>query len=149
MSTTPDSGESVGIEVTETAAEKAQSMLAEEGLEAEGAGLRLMAREKNCDCGDIAYGIEFAEEPEERDSVVEEHGLTIVVDQESREYVENLQLDYVNDFRGEGFTLQRTEAHDAHEHGEGHGHGGGHGHKHGSGHGHGSGGGCGCGGHHH
>lgn len=143
MSTTRDSGESVGIEVTETAAEKAQSMLAEEGLDTDGAGLRLLAREKNCDCGDIAYGIEFAEEPDERDTVVEEHGLTLVVDQESREYVENLQLDYVNDFRGEGFTLQRTGGHEAHEHDHGHGH------KHGSGRDHGGGGGCGCGGHHH
>ncbi len=125
MSTTRDSGKSVGIEVTETAAKKAQTMLEAEGLEADGAGLRLLAREKGCDCGDIAYGIEFAEEPDERDTIVEEHGLRLVIDQESREYVENIQLDYVDDFRGEGFTLQRTADHEAHE------------------------GGCGCGGHHH
>lgn len=123
MSTTRDSGETVGIEVTETAAEKAQSLLAEEGFEAEDAGLRLLAREKGCDCGDIAYGIEFAEAADDRDTVVEEHGLTVVIDPESREFVEDIQLDYVDDFRGEGFTLQKTV-----DHGDG---------------------GCGCGGHHH
>lgn len=128
MSTTRDSGESVGIEVTETAAKKARSLLDEEGLEAEDAGLRLMAKEKGCDCGDIAYGIEFAEGADERDTVLEEHGLTVVIDPQSQEYIEDLQLDYVNDFRGEGFTLQRTAQHTEHE-----GHGGG----------------CGCGGHHH
>jgi len=124
MSTTPDAGESVGLEVTETAASKAQTLLAAEGLEDDDAGLRLLAREKGCDCGDVAYGLELAGDVESTDVVVEEHGLRVVIDEASREFVEDVRLDYVDDFRGEGFTLERTVAHEDE-------------------------GGCGCGGHHH
>lgn len=124
MSTTPDETSDVGITVTETAAEAATAMLTEEGYDVEEAGLRLLAREKGCDCGDVAYGLEIEPEVSEAEDTFEQHGLRLVVGAESREYVEDLRLDYVDDFRGAGFMLESTaEKTDD--------------------------GGCGCGGHHH
>lgn len=108
MSTTSDSAD-IGIEVTETAATEARSLLEAEGYEGEEAALRVKAREKGCDCGDIAYGLEFTEATEESDHTLEQHGLRLVVDEESREFVSDLRLDYIDDFRGEGFTLESTE----------------------------------------
>lgn len=124
MSTTHE-GDEIGIEITESAAEAGQSLLAEEGVEDTEGGLRLMARKKDCDCGDVAYGMELAEEPGRNDVVVERHGLRVVVDDSSREFFEDVRLEYIDDFRGEGFALETLGEP---EHGDG---------------------GCGCGGHHH
>jgi iron-sulfur cluster assembly protein len=125
MSTTREAEDGIGIEVTESAAEAGQSLLADEGLEDTDAGLRLLAREKNCDCGDVAYGMELADEPADGDVVVERHGLRLVIDESSQAHLEDVRLEYIDDFRGQGFALERTDEPKGEE------------------------GGCGCGGHHH
>lgn len=109
MSTTSEDSTDLGIDVTETAAEAARSLLDAEGYDPSEAGLRLLAQEKGCDCGDIAYGIELEDAVAEGDVSVEFHGLQVIVDDGSQEHVGDLRLDYIDDFRGEGFTLESTE----------------------------------------
>jgi iron-sulfur cluster assembly protein len=130
MSTTREESTELGIEVTESAAEEAQTLLDAEGFEGPDAGLRVLAREKGCDCGDVAYGLEFTDETAETDQIDEQHGLRIVVGEQSREHVADLRLDYVDDFRGEGFMLESTAPNEGGCGCGGHGHGHGHGHNH-------------------
>lgn len=124
MSSKSESGsESKPIEFTESALEEARAAMAAESLDPEENGLRVVAREKNCDCGSLSYGMRFEPEPAEEDVVSTYDGLEVFVDPVSYEYVEGAKVDYVSEPGHEGFTVDPPVAK--------------------------TGGGCGCGGHHH
>ncbi|WP_259518894.1 iron-sulfur cluster assembly accessory protein [Halanaeroarchaeum sp. HSR-CO] len=124
MSSKPESGsETNPIEFTETALAEARAAMAAASLDPEENGLRVMAREKNCDCGSLSYGMRFESEPAEEDRVSSYDGLQVFVDPESYEYVEGATVDYVSETGRAGFTVDPPVAK--------------------------TGGGCGCGGHHH
>lgn len=107
MSGTREPSDSVpGIQLTETAADAARTIFDEEGFDRDETGLRVMAREKQCDCGDIAYGLEVEPRPGQNDLTLERRGIRLVVDARSREFLDDVTLDYVDDFRGEGFTVK-------------------------------------------
>ena len=55
-------------------------------------------------CSGFQYGFTF-DEKRDNDLVLEQGGITVVVDQQSQSYLKNSTVDYVEDFRGAGFSV--------------------------------------------
>jgi len=102
-STTVDAADSV-IEVTETAADEALSLLDGEGQDTDVAGLRLFVQQGGC--AGLSYGMRFDVEPEDDDSVFEHHGLRVFIDPASMNYIEGSMLDYDGGLQGAGFHVE-------------------------------------------
>ncbi|MFB6112503.1 MAG: HesB/IscA family protein [Halodesulfurarchaeum sp.] len=109
-STQEPAGRSAPFEVTERAATAARTVLEEEGFDPEEASLRVIARKKDCECGDLAFGLQVAEHPKPSDHTLERDGLSVVVDERSTPHLQGVTLDYIDDFRGEGFTIHSPES---------------------------------------
>lgn len=83
-------------------------------------GVRFVAREKNCNCGSLAYGFRFEPAPEDADTVADLDGLEVYLDPESEQRAAGAVVDYVSEPGRSGFTVENPNVD----------------------------GGCGCGGHH-
>ena len=92
------------IEVTETAAEEATSLLSGEDHDTDVAGLRLFVQQGGC--AGLSYGMRFDVEPEDDDKVYEHHGLRVFVDPASMRYIEDSVLDYEGGLQGAGFHVE-------------------------------------------
>jgi iron-sulfur cluster assembly protein len=101
--TAPDADPTPEIEVTETAAEQALSLLEGEELDTAEAGLRLFVQQGGC--AGLSYGMRFDEEPEDDDTVYEHHGLRVFVDPASMNYIEGSVVDYEEGLQGAGFHV--------------------------------------------
>jgi len=55
-------------------------------------------------CSGFQYGFTFDEKKAD-DLVLEQGGITVVVDPQSQSYLKNSTVDYVEDFRGAGFSV--------------------------------------------
>ena len=108
MSQTVDSGEAdergEPVRVTEEAASRALDLIAEEGYDADEAGLRLFVQQGGC--AGLSYGLRFDLEPEEDDAVTEHNGLRVFVDPASQKYVEGSVLDFEGGLQGAGFHVE-------------------------------------------
>lgn len=60
-------------------------------------------------CSGFQYGFTF-DEKKEGDNVMEQDGITIVVDAQSAMYLKDSKVDYVEDFRGAGFSVTNPNA---------------------------------------
>jgi len=60
-------------------------------------------------CSGFEYGFTF-DEKRENDNVLEQGGITVVVDPQSATYLKDGKLDYVEDFRGAGFSFGNPNA---------------------------------------
>jgi len=92
------------IEVTAAAAEEAVSLLDDEDMDTDVAGLRLFVQQGGC--AGLSYGMRFEFEPDEDDTVHEHHGLRVFVDPASIDYVEGSVLDFEGGLQGEGFHVE-------------------------------------------
>ena len=101
--TAPDADPTPEIEVTETAAEQALSLLEGEDLDTAEAGLRLFVQQGGC--AGLSYGMRFDEEPEDDDTVYEHHDLRVFVDPASMNYIEGSVVDYEEGLQGAGFHV--------------------------------------------
>ena len=104
MSTTTGSEDAVGIQVSESAAGEALSLLEGEGLDTDEAGLRLFVQQGGC--AGLSYGMRFDHGPESDDHVFEHHGLRVFVDPASIRYVDGSSLDYESGLQGAGFHVE-------------------------------------------
>lgn len=91
------------IEVTEEAAEQALDLLQSEGIDTDIAGLRLFVQQGGC--AGLSYGMRFDDEPDEDDTIFEEHELRVFVDPASLRYVEGSVLDFEGGLQGAGFHV--------------------------------------------
>jgi iron-sulfur cluster insertion protein len=55
-------------------------------------------------CSGFQYGFTF-DEKRENDTVIETGGIQVVVDPQSATYLKDSKVDYVEDFRGAGFSV--------------------------------------------
>jgi iron-sulfur cluster insertion protein len=55
-------------------------------------------------CSGFQYGFTF-DEKRENDNVIEAGGIQVVVDPQSATYLKDAKVDYVEDFRGAGFSV--------------------------------------------
>jgi len=94
------------ITVTDKAAEKARSILAERGVE--NGALRVFVVSGGC--SGYQYGMAIARSREEDDIVIEASGVTLLVDAESAPLLEGAEVDYVDDLMKSGFTIFNPNA---------------------------------------
>jgi iron-sulfur cluster assembly protein len=101
--TAPDADPTPEIEVTESAAEQALTLLEGEDLDTQEAGLRLFVQQGGC--AGLSYGMRFDEEPDDDDTVYEHHDLRVFVDPASMNYIEGSVVDYEEGLQGAGFHV--------------------------------------------
>jgi len=56
-------------------------------------------------CSGLSYGMGFEKQAEEDDLVVEEHGVKMLVDSYSAEYLKGANIDYIESLMGAGFKI--------------------------------------------
>src|SRR4029453_9744645 len=61
-------------------------------------------------CSGFQYAMNIEEAPQANDEVVESSGLRVFVDMFSAQYLESVQIDYVNSVMGSGFTFNNPNA---------------------------------------
>ena len=97
----------MNLTLTETAASEVSKFLAAESVGAE-AGLRV--RVVPGGCSGFQYAMNIEEAPQGTDEVVEAGNLRVFVDMFSAQYLEGVQIDYVNSVMGSGFTFNNPNA---------------------------------------
>lgn len=95
------------LTLTETAASEVRKFIEAESIGNDG-GLRV--RVVPGGCSGFQYGMNIEEAPQPTDEVVEASGLRVFVDMFSAQYLENVQIDYVNSVMGSGFTFNNPNA---------------------------------------
>ncbi|WP_018864229.1 MULTISPECIES: iron-sulfur cluster assembly protein IscA [Thioalkalivibrio] len=90
----------MAITLTEPAAERIQSFLAQRG---KGVGVRLGVRTTGC--SGMAYVVEFADDIEDTDTVFEDRGVKLVVNPKSLVYLDGTELDFGKEGLNEGFKF--------------------------------------------
>ena len=99
---------SVALNVTEPAAiEIKKFMSSEEGLP-ETAGLRV--RVVPGGCSGFQYSLNIEENSRQGDFVLDEKGVRLFVDMFSAQYLNGVQIDYVTNVMGAGFTFTNPNA---------------------------------------
>ncbi len=93
------------VTITSTAGDKLKGLIDQEG-EA-GDGLRVTVVPGGC--SGFEYQLTF-DKPSEADEVVEQHGVTIIVDRFSAPYLIGAEFDYEQNFQGEGFVINNPNS---------------------------------------
>ncbi|MGE0105204.1 MAG: HesB/IscA family protein [Blastocatellales bacterium] len=95
------------LTITESAAIEVKKFLENENVGNDG-GLRV--RVVPGGCSGFQYAMNIEEAPQATDEVVETGGLKVFVDMFSAQYLDNVQIDYVNSVMGSGFTFNNPNA---------------------------------------
>ena len=102
------SAPSISLGVTEPAANEIRKfMTSEEGLP-ETAGLRV--RVVPGGCSGFQYSLNIEEESRQGDFVLDEKGVRLFVDMFSAQYLNGVEIDYVTNVMGSGFTFTNPNA---------------------------------------
>ena len=102
MSTTEVTYRAKGVSFTTKGAEKVQEFLAAQQADVSAAGLRVGVRGGGC--SGFQYHLAF-DNQREGDAIFEDHGLRILVDNQSLPYVDGSSIDYVDSLQGAGFQV--------------------------------------------
>ena len=84
--------------VTDAAAERIQALLAKRGKPSVGVRAR--------GCSGLSYTLEYADEKGKYDEVVEDKGVTILVDPKAVMFILGTEMDYVEERLQTGFTFR-------------------------------------------
>jgi iron-sulfur cluster assembly protein len=90
--------------ITEAAAEEVKKLLANEP---DKSGLRLEVRGGGC--SGMSYGLSF-DNAQEKDNIVELHGIKVFVDPKSSVYLKGTELDFHGGLDGKGFAIKNPNA---------------------------------------
>lgn len=90
----------MAISLTEAAADHVRRSLEQRG---KGQGVRLGI--KTTGCSGMGYVLEFVDELQDSDRVFESHGLKVVVDEDSLDFLDGTELDFVREGINEGFKF--------------------------------------------
>jgi iron-sulfur cluster assembly protein len=88
--------------VTEAAATRIQALLAQRGRPALGVRVGVRAR----GCSGLSYTLEYADERGKFDEVVEDKGVTILVDPKAIMFILGTEMDYVEEKLQSGFVFR-------------------------------------------
>lgn len=94
------------ITLTSAAADAVRGLLKERELE--GHALRVFVAGGGC--SGYQYGMALEGDPRETDIVMEQHGVQVVVDEVSIQYLKGAHIDYVNEVMGSGFKIENPNA---------------------------------------
>lgn len=95
-----------GLSLTAAAAEKIRGLLKEEG----NPNLKLRIYISGGGCSGFQYGFGFEESVGDGDEVIEQEGVTVIVDPMSLAYLEGARIDYSQDLEGERFVINNPNA---------------------------------------
>jgi len=95
------------ITLTEKAAEHVRGFLEKRG---KGLGLRLGIRTTGC--SGLAYKLEFADAANPEDVAFDCHGVKVLVDPKSLQYIDGTELDYAREGLNEGFKFRNPNVKD-------------------------------------
>lgn len=90
------------IKVSDSAAQRIQTLLAQRGKPSFGIRVGVRAR----GCSGLTYTLEYADEKGKFDEVVEDKGVTILIDPKATLYILGTEMDYVEDKFESGFTFR-------------------------------------------
>ncbi len=88
--------------ITEAAAERVKSMLAKRGKPS--AGIRIGVRSKGC--SGMSYTLEYADERNQFDEIVEDKGITVLIDPKATMFILGTEMDYVEEKMQSGFVFR-------------------------------------------
>jgi iron-sulfur cluster assembly accessory protein len=108
MSTAQQPQFTVGLDLTDVAAEQVREFLASEDVPAETAGLRVSVLPGGC--SGFKYGLEIDDKAAEDDVVLEIKGIRIFVDAFSAQYLQGTTIGYHSSMQGSGFTFENPNA---------------------------------------
>jgi iron-sulfur cluster assembly protein len=91
----------MSITITESAAKQIDKQLQKRGS---GVGLRLGVKASGC--SGYAYVLDYADQTESDDTVFEQHGVKVVVNAESLEKLDGIELDYAKEGFNEAFKFR-------------------------------------------
>ena len=74
-------------------------------LEQRGKGQGVRLGIKTTGCSGMGYVLEFVDELQDSDRVFESHGLKVVVDEDSLDFLDGTELDFVREGVNEGFKF--------------------------------------------
>ena len=89
------------ITITPKAAEKVKEFMKEEGRD----DLYLRVYVTGGGCAGLSYGMGFEEQPEKDDFIIEQHGVKILIDSFSSNYLRGSEIDYIESLMGAGFKI--------------------------------------------
>jgi iron-sulfur cluster assembly accessory protein len=105
-SETPTVVDTPVLTITPSAAERLSRLLAERNIPNH--ALRVFVAGGGC--SGMQYGMAFVEDPQEWDTVLESHGVRLVVDPTSAMYLEGSTIDFVDSLMGGGFRINNPQA---------------------------------------
>ena len=94
------------LTIDESAANKLKSLLEEE----DDKNIKLRIFVQGGGCSGFSYGFTFDETSNEDDFIIEEHGVTILVDSMSMQYLQGSNIAYKTSLMGEQFEIKNPNA---------------------------------------
>jgi iron-sulfur cluster insertion protein len=94
------------LTLTDSSVDKIKDLLAEEN----NPSLKLRVFVQGGGCSGMQYGFTFDEEQNEDDFTIEKHGVMLLVDSMSMQYLNNAIVDYKDDIMGSSFTIKNPNA---------------------------------------
>ena len=88
--------------LTDAAADRIRALLAKRGKPA--VGIRVGVRSRGC--SGLTYTLEYADEKGKFDEVVQDKGVTILIDPKATMFIIGTEMDYVEDKLQSGFTFR-------------------------------------------
>lgn len=95
--------ETAAITLTEAAASKLEEIMNEKGVR-ETHGLRVFV--SGGGCSGLQYGMAFDNNPRPVDAVFMQHGLRVIIDPQSLQYMEGAHIDFIAGETGGGFHIE-------------------------------------------
>ena len=90
------------LTVTSSAAERIKALLAKRGKPS--LGIRVGVRSRGC--SGLTYTLEYADEKGKFDELVEDKGVTILIDPKATMFILGTEMDFVEDKLQSGFTFR-------------------------------------------
>jgi len=90
------------LSVTESAAQRIRALLAKRGKPS--LGIRVGVRSRGC--SGLTYTLEYADEKGKFDELVEDKGVTILIDPKATMFILGTEMDFVEDKLQSGFTFR-------------------------------------------
>ncbi|MEW6613732.1 MAG: iron-sulfur cluster insertion protein ErpA [Pseudomonadota bacterium] len=94
------------LTLTESAANKVKGLIEEEG----NADLKLRVFVTGGGCSGFQYGFTFDENTQDGDTAVEQHGVTLLIDPMSYQYLAGAEIDFSEGLEGAQFVIKNPNA---------------------------------------
>lgn len=88
--------------ITDAAAERVKALLAKRGKPS--VGIRIGVRSKGC--SGMSYTLEYADEKSQFDEVLEDKGVTVLIDPKATMFILGTEMDFVEDKMQSGFVFK-------------------------------------------